>query len=149
MIGPITFSVLGTPVAKARARVTCNGNYTPAKTRGYENSIAWRAREAMVGTEPHHGPMRLIVAAEFPVPTTWPKWKQQAALLGEVAHTTRPDGDNIVKAVKDALRGVVWRDDCQVTHTEVIKRYSRQPKLVATVEPIRRLAAQATRRPAA
>lgn len=33
---------------------------------------------------------------------------------GPLYCTTRPDLDNVYKSVKDALKGVVWEDDCQV-----------------------------------
>lgn len=36
-------------------------------------------------------------------------------------HTGVPDGDNILKAVQDALTGVAWRDDSQVCQATVCK----------------------------
>jgi Holliday junction resolvase RusA-like endonuclease len=40
---------------------------------------------------------------------------------------TRPDLDNLIKAVKDALKGVVWRDDQQVCRLVAEKRYNPGP----------------------
>ncbi len=40
---------------------------------------------------------------------------------------TRPDLDNLVKAVKDALNGVLWRDDSQVIELEAKKIYGNPP----------------------
>lgn len=39
-------------------------------------------------------------------------------------HTNKPDGDNLAKAVLDALGGLVWDDDKQVSHLSVEKWYT-------------------------
>lgn len=38
-------------------------------------------------------------------------------------HTTKPDLDNLVKAVMDALTGICWEDDKQIASQIVIKSY--------------------------
>ena len=40
-----------------------------------------------------------------------------------IVPTVKPDSDNVEKAVKDALNGVAWVDDCQVVTTFVTKEY--------------------------
>ena len=35
--------------------------------------------------------------------------------------TVRPDVDNLVKAVKDCCTGILWHDDCQITHVDASK----------------------------
>ncbi|KKK49189.1 hypothetical protein LCGC14_3137560, partial [marine sediment metagenome] len=40
--------------------------------------------------------------------------------LSKVLHTKRPDVDNLVKLVKDALNGIYWKDDSQVQITAAI-----------------------------
>lgn len=117
----IEFVVPGTPVAKARHRsaVMPNGkvrHYTPAKTENWEAHAAHAAHRARIkaGEPVYAGPVALMVTAVMPVPASWPKWKREAAQAGEVAPTAKPDMDNIEKAVKDAMNGVVYRDDSQV-----------------------------------
>ena len=151
---PLRFVVLGQPLGKARARVvrTPRGAvhaFTPAKTRRWEETIAGQAQTAMRERSPVRGPVKLEFVAEFAVPTSWSKWKRRAALRFEIAHTTRPDGDNVLKAIKDALHGVVWVDDCQVTEVHGRKRYAEQPKLIVTVTPLPAMPAQMPQRPAA
>jgi Holliday junction resolvase RusA-like endonuclease len=51
-------------------------------------------------------------------------------------HTTRPDADNCAKAVKDALRGVVYRDDSQIVELFVSKGYDMAPGAIITVTRI-------------
>lgn len=40
------------------------------------------------------------------------------------AHTKKPDVDKLARAVLDALTGVAWRDDAQVTRLACTKRYA-------------------------
>jgi crossover junction endodeoxyribonuclease RusA len=40
------------------------------------------------------------------------------------AHTKKPDLDKLVRAVKDALTGVLWADDSQVVTMTAAKRYA-------------------------
>jgi Holliday junction resolvase RusA-like endonuclease len=48
------------------------------------------------------------------VPASWSGKKQRMALAGEVLPTSKPDVDNVVKAVFDGMNGVLWRDDVLV-----------------------------------
>lgn len=41
-----------------------------------------------------------------------------------LAHVTRPDVDKLQRAVLDALTGVLWADDSQVTDVQAFKRYA-------------------------
>ena len=113
----ITFKVDGTPVAKARARVRRDGRaYTPAKTREYEEAIGWAAKETMTYRELEMAPKGAIVQMQtnfiFPMPKSWSKKKQQQ-MCGNY-HCQTPDISNLVKAVEDACKGIVYPDDAQI-----------------------------------
>ena len=69
------------------------------------------------------------------------------ALDGDIKPTVKPDADNVEKAVKDALNGVVWVDDCQVVNCEKEKFYSTKPGVHAVIETVRAHPAQITRKP--
>ena len=78
------------------------------------------------------------ITAEMAIPKTWSKKKQRAALCGEIWPAKRPDLSNICKQVEDALIGVVFRDDALIVRYDTMqKRYSAQPKIVATYQPVR------------
>ena len=47
--------------------------------------------------------------------------------------TTKPDGDNILKVVLDALNGLAYDDDRQVVKMCIIKAYGVNPGLVVQV----------------
>ncbi len=127
MPNTITFSVPGEPVAKGRARsFVRNGHvahYTPEKTARYENLVRLAAQQAMSEKLPIESAVILIIRAFLTIPKSWSLKKQRAAAVGEVAHTKRPDLDNIVKAIKDGANGVAWKDDSQVIDVRASKQY--------------------------
>lgn len=63
------------------------------------------------------------------------KWYENAK-NGVVLPTSRPDVDNYVKLVKDALNGYLWLDDSQVTDIIARKRYSDTPRIEIEVQEI-------------
>lgn len=133
----ISFFVPGPPVAKGRARSTRSGqHYTPVRTRQYENRIATAARDAMRGCDLYSGAVELEVVLLMPIPKSWPRLKQAMAEIGELAHTTRPDVDNVVKSVKDGCNGAVWVDDSQVVMLTARKRYGITPGAHVTVRGV-------------
>ena len=132
----VSISVPGEPVAKARARVTSRGAYTPKKTRDWEKRAKTESMIVMAGIKPFTGPVRLSVTLAFMIPDSWPKWKKEAAKNGQIHHTIKPDGDNCLKAIKDAMNGIVYLDDSQVTETITRKIYSQRPEVFARVTTI-------------
>lgn len=49
-------------------------------------------------------------------------------------HDKKPDLDNLVKAVKDALKGIVWRDDSQVSVMYATKKYADMAGIRITLQ---------------
>jgi len=148
----VIVTITGKPVAKGRGRVgQVNGRpmvFTPSNTRKWERDARMVARQEMGHRKPLQGPLQLAVECVFPVPVSWPAWKRDAALEGIVAHTTKPDGDNCLKAAKDALNGIVWIDDCQVIESVARKRYGDAPQVLIHVRPAPgMISAQTTTKP--
>ncbi|ABX15521.1 RusA family crossover junction endodeoxyribonuclease [Burkholderia multivorans] len=127
----VVFVVPGKPVAKGRPRFVRRGphvrTYTPEPTERYENLVKMAAREAMRDSEPYAGPVRLIVDIGVPIPASWSEKRQRAAAAGAIGATKKPDADNVVKALKDGMNGVVYGDDGQVVDLWVSKRYATTP----------------------
>lgn len=139
----IRFTVPGIPVAKGRARIgrTRNGltvAFTPAKTRSYEALVALAAQQAMQGQAPFAKEIGLFlrVDAYLPVPSSWSKKKQQAALDGAIRPSSRPDLDNFVKATLDGLNGIVFADDSSIVQIWAAKMYGDVPRLVVEAAPV-------------
>ena len=133
MTGSVYFVVTGKPVGKGRPRASTRGGfvrmYTDAKTLGYEAAIADEAARAMSGAEPFETPMQMQVSCYYPIPKSWPKKIKQEAIDEERFPNVKPDLDNVVKAVLDALNGVVYRDDAQVVNLVATKRYATEPRV--------------------
>lgn len=135
----ISFTVYGEPVAQGRPRATTVKGYVrmydPAKSRNYKDYVRLAAAE--------HAPDRLIESAiglklfvYRPIPKSWSKKKQEQAERGEIVPTTKPDADNYLKAIKDALNGIIWRDDSQIVDVQVSKRYSVRPRIEIEVHEV-------------
>ncbi|KVP19392.1 endodeoxyribonuclease RusA [Burkholderia ubonensis] len=127
----VEFVVPGKPVAKGRPRFARHGahvrTFTPEATERYENLVKMAARAAMCETQPYEGPVRLIVNIGLPIPASWSQKRQDAAAAGAIGATKKPDADNVVKALKDGMNGVVYADDGQVVDLWISKRYARVP----------------------
>ena len=151
MAASIAFDITGKPVAKGRGRIGQVGGrpmiFTPSNTRKWERDARMVARQHMQGRPPFHGPISLSIVIIFDIPRSWPAWKREAAAKGEIAHTTKPDADNVLKAAKDAMTGIIWLDDCQVCDTYVRKRYGEIPMVSVLITPTDQLSAQITRKP--
>ena len=127
----IAFEIPGEPVGKGRPRfVRATGRaYTPAKTESYEQRVAMTASAAMAGNLPWLGPVKLECRAVYLHPQSWSAKKKARADW----KTSKPDADNILKVVKDALNKIVFHDDAQVVYATVQKRYGPIAKLVVVV----------------
>lgn len=116
----ISFTVPSIPVAQPRQRhrvATINGhtmamNYTPGKhpVNAFKASVQHAANAAYQGP-PIEGPLFLRLVFVMPRPGRL-IWKSRP--MPRCRHQQKPDIDNLAKSVKDALKGIVWRDDSQV-----------------------------------
>jgi len=132
----VTFTVPGQPVAKGRARISTFGgqvrSYTPEKTRRYENQVSAYAAEAMKNMPPLGGPVEVVVEAFMMVPASWSFKKRLSAIAGQIKPITKPDLDNIVKAL-DGMNNIVVVDDSQIVKLTATKQYAEIPQLIVTV----------------
>jgi Holliday junction resolvase RusA-like endonuclease len=128
----IYFTLNGDPVPKGRPRFGKGRTYTPAKTRAYEKAVATMARNAHK-SKPPEGPLKLMATFVFPIPKSWPKKKRAAAARGELFHASKPDLDNLAKLIKDAMNGIVYKDDSQIWAMLIHKEYGARPMVKITV----------------
>ena len=122
----IRLYVRGEPIPQPRPRVvTISGRARAISAPGKHPVNDWKKR-IMVALATQFdgdildGPVRLDVIFLMPRPKRLMRKKDPA---GEVWHITRPDADNLIKAVKDACTGVLWQDDSQVCELIVRKRH--------------------------
>jgi Holliday junction resolvase RusA-like endonuclease len=123
------------PVGKARARTfqLPNGkhmSFTPAKTVNAENLI----RAEIVGKfQPFDSDIPLGLSAIFccEKPKSAPKRREYPI--------TKPDLDNMLKLILDALNGYAYHDDSQLVSIVVRKKYIRPeqvPHIIILIKDI-------------
>ena len=119
------FTVAIPPTGKARPRMTRSGHvYTPQKTVDAERRIAYAFQAQGGRLIPKEHAVGLEVTAYFPIPKSFPQKKREAASYREIFPTKKPDADNILKLVADALNGVAYDDDAQIVRMEISKEYT-------------------------
>ena len=129
----IEFTVPGKPVPMARPRVTMHGTYTPARCREYKALVSSIARQAMLRHKPIAGPVIIYIRFRFAIPKSWSKTKRQEWENGNVHHLSRPDIDNLYKAITDALIGIVYNDDSQIVAAQIMKSYEGVDEVAVTL----------------
>lgn len=78
---------------------------------------------------PAQGPVDIEIMAYLPVPKSWSKKKQAAALAGDLRPDKKPDIDNLVKNLFDVMTQMqFWQDDVQVCDLWITKRYAERPR---------------------
>ena len=113
------------PVAKGRPKFTRTGHsYTPPKTQDYEKSL--KQYYADNCTDFYEGAIKVYLTFCMPIPSSISKKKRMLMVSNTTKHTKRPDGDNLAKAVLDALNGLAYADDSQVTILHIEKRYGEE-----------------------
>ena len=134
------FEVLGQPQGKQRVKATVRGGfakvYTPADTISYENKIysAYIQAQEQLTNKLWDEPLKITLTAFYSIPKSFSKKKVAAALAGLIRPLVKPDIDNIVKVVCDALNSVAYHDDKQIIKIVTEKFYSNEPKLVIEIE---------------
>lgn len=136
----IAFTVPGTPVGKGRPKFARRGafvtTYTPEKTASYENLVKVKAEEAMAGRPAIEGAVAVNIRLFVTPPASWSQKKQREALTGCIRPTSKPDVDNVIKGVFDAMNEVVWKDDKQAVDVRVTKSYSQTARAEVEVEAL-------------
>lgn len=131
-----TFTIEGIPQGKERARTVRNTygrvmTYTPRKTRDYEKLVSMAYG---YGPRFQDNPVSITILAVFPIPKSYSKKRKELCLSGAELPKTKPDLDNIAKAILDGLNGIAYNDDKQVAQLCVTKRYGNQPLVKVYVE---------------
>lgn len=113
----------------ARAHV-----YDQAVDRDWKNTIRWhliRHRQTPLWDG------AVILEARFVslIPKSYPRWMRDAVESGqELPRIVKPDTEQLVKPIKDACQGLIWRDDALVWKETVVKVYGKVPRVDVALE---------------
>jgi Holliday junction resolvase RusA-like endonuclease len=91
----------------------------------YKTIISLEARKHF--KEPMNGPIEVRVVFFMQPPKKLPK--------GRTKPTVKPDIDNMIKGIFDALNKIAWNDDAQVISVISQKHYYEEPHIRVIVEP--------------
>ncbi len=131
------FTIYGNPVAKGRPRVTKWGTYTPEKTVNYENLVKMSYLERWSNQPLLACDLRIEITFYFQIPKSTSKKNRELMLLGEIRPTKKPDIDNCIKAITDALNNLAYKDDSQIVEITACKWYEEEPKVCVKIEAIK------------
>lgn len=116
----IKLTIYGNPRPQQRSRtVRKKGRtwtYTPAESENWQESIRWQAMKQSHELGILEGALTLEVWFWLQRPKSLPKKVEHAV--------KKPDLDNLVKAVKDALEGMCYKNDSQFIDEQIHKRYA-------------------------
>lgn len=136
----VEFLVPGEVRGKGRPRATARGGfarvYTDDKTMAYESLIRRYAAQAMGDQLPTTEPVSLSLYIQRSIPASWSKRKRQDAEGGRLYPVSKPDADNVLKAVADACNSIVYRDDAQIVDVTLRKRYGPRDGLTVAIEAV-------------
>jgi crossover junction endodeoxyribonuclease RusA len=119
----LTFTVFGTPQPQGSARAFMHkGAKFPTVTSDNPKNRPWRQEIALTAiAQMKHEKLALVdnktplrVEASF-------YFDPPQSAKRKIHKTTRPDGDKLLRSLLDALTGIVYADDSQVSQFEVYK----------------------------
>lgn len=121
----IVFVIPGVARGKQRPRATRTGRvYTPKQTVNQEAYIKMLAATAMRGLAPLVGPLEATFSISVAIPKSFTRQQRKLIEDGSLWPTSKPDIDNVVKLLCDAMNGVVYGDDKQIVDLFVSKAYA-------------------------
>lgn len=129
----VKFIIDGKPQGKGRPRLSYGRIKTPEQTVIYENYIKLLYRSQIKIY--FEGPIKMIINCFYPIAKSDSKKKKQAKLNGEIRpHNIKPDADNVIKVICDALNTVAYKDDTQIVELVTTKHFGDKPRVEVTIE---------------
>lgn len=132
----VTFTIPGKPQGKGRPRASRDGHmYTPKTTREYEKliSICYKMQS---GLDFGDAPISMSIRMYFPIPKSTPKAKRVLMVSDDIRPTVKPDIDNVMKSICDALNGIAYKDDTQIVSAFLYKYYAEDPRVDVDIEEV-------------
>lgn len=133
-----SFEIKEKAIGKQRPRYSSKTHrmYTPEKTSSFEEKVQYAFKgKYNVETELSVKAFKAKIIAVFEPAKSLSK-KEKEELLYKIDYTKKPDVDNIAKIILDALNGLAYKDDSQVSALLVIKDYGEENKVLVELEEI-------------
>ena len=134
------FEVPGKAVPQARPRFTSRGGYVrayePQKCSEYKQLVrrcAYEQCSITAENAAYTGAAKISVIEYRAIPKSWSAKKREMAREEVIFPLGKPDYDNVLKCIQDALTGVLWVDDAQVMMGMGSKAYADEPRVLVQV----------------
>ena len=124
----ISFTVYGSPIPQPRTRARAmrrrDGRvvahvYNPSNANEWKRDIQLEAMNHLSNVY-LRGPVRMVLRFYFLPPKSL---KKKHVPGYSIPIITKPDVDNLFKAVADALTGILFKDDAQIYDAQILKGY--------------------------
>lgn len=135
----VKFTILGEPKGKGRPRFCRNTGHaiTPKDTVNYETLVHMEyVAQCEEFRFPDDAMLDMRIKAYYSIPKSKSKKQRAAMLSGKIRPTKKPDMDNVVKIIADALNQVAYRDDTQIVDCQCRKFYSENPRVEVTIKTV-------------
>ena len=141
----ISFTVPGTPAPGGSKKAFVNPKTGKVVvTDDARNNAGWRARvsvfarQAMGSKPPMEGPLALTLVFSMRRPKGHYGSGRNATKLKpqfeDARPTSKPDLTKLIRAAEDAMTGIIWNDDAQVTMQQAQKRYGDEAGVYVFVD---------------
>lgn len=130
------FEVPGTIKGKGRPRVNSYTGmiYTPTTTKDYECLVEQYFLLKYPRFKTLEGRVGVNITATFNIPKSTKKSDREKMIQNEISPNKKPDIDNIVKIILDAMNKFAFKDDTQITKLSVEKIYGEEEKVHIEIE---------------
>jgi Holliday junction resolvase RusA-like endonuclease len=129
-------TVLGVPKSQVRHRHTRSGHTYDPSAKDKKDFIYKMTTSEKELKKPFTGQISLMIRFTFPWPKKWYRTGKYADQLKDkhpIAHTTKPDIDNLLKFVLDSGNKILWKDDCLIRQVQMKKIYGPSPSTIITI----------------
>ena len=128
-----TITIRGEPNAQKRHKHHVRGKFAQVYDPSAQAKEDYRiVLQQQAPAFPYSGALYVDIDCYFSRPKSHYGTGKNAAVLKADAppfyHTKKPDGDNCVKFVFDALNGIFWKDDAMICSHKICKWFSEAPR---------------------
>lgn len=138
----VKFTVFGEPKGKGRPRFNTRTGHaiTPKDTVNYETLVHMEYLNQCGNARfPDDAMLDMRIKAYYSIPQSKSKKKKELMRAGVIRPTKKPDMDNCIKIIADALNKIAYHDDTQIVDCQVRKFYSDDPKVEVRILEIKEL----------
>ena len=130
------FEIPSRIIGKGRPRLNSYTGkvYTPTRTKDYEELVEQYFLLKYPRYKTLDGRIKMDIVAYFEVPKSTSKLVKTQMMENKISPTKKPDIDNIVKIILDAMNNIAFKDDTQITKISVEKKYSEIEKVFVRIE---------------